>query len=81
MMQGSTTHGLLLAPMLGGRRVLGWVAFLVLPQCNSNSLTEKVLVHLVLPRWEVFSVKFLGRKSTSHLSIHDGRLVCVGIKC
>ena len=34
------------------------------------ALPDKVLVHLVLPRCEVVSVKFLGRKSASHLSVH-----------
>ena len=34
------------------------------------ALSDKVLVHRVLPRCEVVSIQLLGRESTPHLSIH-----------
>ena len=42
--------------------------------CSSDltpiALSDKVLVHLVLPRCEVVSIQLLSRESTPHLSIH-----------
>ena len=39
------------------------------------SLSDKVLMHLVFPRYEVRSVELLSRKSASHLSVHDAFLL------
>ena len=35
------------------------------------TLSDKVLVHLVLPRCEVVSIQLLARENAPHLSIHD----------
>ena len=35
------------------------------------TLSDKVLVHIVLPRCEVVSIQLLARESAPHLSIHD----------
>ena len=34
------------------------------------ALSDKVLVHIVLPRCEVISIQLLARESAPHLSIH-----------
>ena len=39
------------------------------------ALADKVLVHLVLPRYEVGSVELFCKKSASDLSIHVEQLV------
>ena len=70
MMQGSTSHDLLLAPKLDDRHVLGWVDFICSFDITPIALADKLLVHLVLPRCELGSIELFCRKSASHLSVH-----------
>ena len=43
-------HGLLLAPMLGSQRVLGWVEFFVLPQYSSKNFGQQDIGASCIPK-------------------------------
>ena len=45
------------------------------------TLSDKVLMHLVLPRCEVCSIELLGGKSASHLGVHCRTSSTLDVSC